>query len=62
MSEQTKPVPACPYCSKPMEQPHKARIVDRGYDPVRRKQFVRTRELEFCSPPCAGNYQMGCEG
>lgn len=54
--------PRCPYCSKPMLTPHTGRIVDRGWDPVRKKQFVRSREMHFCSSPCAGNYQMGCEG
>lgn len=59
---ETKPAPTCPYCSKPIEKPVPRRIIDRGYDPIRRKQYVREREIEFCSAQCGGNYQMGCEG
>lgn len=54
--------PSCPYCSKPMLTPYTGKITDRGYDNYRKKQYVRTREMQFCSAPCAGNYQMGCEG
>lgn len=54
--------PTCPYCSKPMEKPVTHRIIDRGWDNVRRRQYVRTREMQFCSDACGGSYQMGCEG
>ena len=52
----------CPYCYQPIEAAVKAEIIDRGYDNLRRKQYVRKREMEFCSTACASNYQMGCEG
>lgn len=55
-------VAKCPYCCQVIESAVKARIIDRGYDNVRRKQYVRTREMDFCSTDCASNYQMGCEG
>lgn len=59
----TKPTVAkCPYCYKPIEAAVKSEIIDRGYDNVRRKQYVRRREMEFCSAACASSYQMGCEG
>lgn len=54
--------PTCPYCSKPMETPVPRKIIDRGWNPVTRRQFVRERTLDFCSAECGGNYQMGCEG
>jgi hypothetical protein len=54
--------PKCTYCYKPIEEVVKATIIDRGYDNVRRKQYVRTREMEFCSTACASNYQASCEG
>lgn len=60
MSDQ--PEKKCPYCGHPITSPHTSRIIDRSRDPVTRKQYVRTREIEFCSPKCGGNYQMGCEG
>ena len=52
----------CPYCYKPIDTAVKAQIIDRGYDDVRRKQYVRQREMDFCSTVCGSNYQMGCEG
>jgi endogenous inhibitor of DNA gyrase (YacG/DUF329 family) len=52
----------CTYCGKPAETPVRAKIIDQAYDNVRRKKYVRTRELEFCSKACASYYQMGCEG
>jgi uncharacterized protein with PIN domain len=64
-TETTNPQPTvtkCPYCDKPIEAAVKAKIIDRGYDNVRRKQYVRKRDMEFCSTACASNYQMGCEG
>lgn len=54
--------PRCPYCDKPMDQPVTRNIIDRGWDNVRRKQYVRKRDMEFCSDQCGSNYQMGCEG
>jgi hypothetical protein len=54
--------PRCLYCSKPMHTPVTRRIIDRGWDSVRRKQYVRERDMQFCSAQCGGNYQMGCEG
>lgn len=53
---------ACPFCGKPIDEPVKRRIVDRGWDHMRHKQFVREREMEFCSEEHATSYQMGCEG
>ena len=52
----------CPYCGKPIETPAVRKIIDRGWDSVWRKQYVREREMKFCSRSCGGNYQMGCEG
>ena len=62
MNNETKPVKSCPYCSKPIKTPVARKIIDRAWDNVRRKQYVRSREIEFCSTTCGGNYQMGCEG
>lgn len=58
--EQAKP--KCPYCAKPLELPVKRTIIDRGWDSYLRRQYVRKREMEFCSSQCGGSYQMGCEG
>lgn len=52
----------CPQCGKPMTAPVTRRIIDRGWNPAMRKQFVRQRDLQFCSDKCGGHYQMGCEG
>lgn len=52
----------CPYCGKGIEAPVSKKIIDRGWDSVRRKQYVRERDIEFCSVQCGGNYQIGCEG
>lgn len=52
----------CPQCGKPIETPAPRLIRDRGYDNVRRRQYVRERTIEFCSSRCGGDYQMGCEG
>ena len=54
--------PNCQQCGKPIEAPVARKIIDRGWDPLQRRQFVREREIEFCSAKCGGNYQMGCEG
>lgn len=64
MSEQTPAtVPVnCTYCGKAAETPVQAKIIDQAYDNVRRKKYVRERELPFCSKEHAGYYQMGCEG
>lgn len=62
MSEAAQPERKCPYCSQPIITPHTSRIIDRAYNHVLRKQYARTRDMEFCSPKCGGNYQMGCEG
>ncbi|MED5607822.1 hypothetical protein VV867_08995 [Pseudomonas sp. JH-2] len=63
MDQQQNVVAAkCTYCGNPTEAPVKAKIIDQAYDNVRRKKYVRTRELEFCSRACAGYYQMSCEG
>lgn len=59
---EAKPAPKCPYCYKPIEKPVSHRIIYRDYDPARRKQCVRERTMEFCTPECGSNYQMGCEG
>jgi len=56
------PLPRCPQCGGPIETPVARRIIDRGWNPVLRKQFVRERTVEFCSGKCGGDYQMGCEG
>ena len=52
----------CPQCSKPIETAVPRQIIDRGWNEHLRKQYVRTRTLEFCSETCGGHYQMGCEG
>jgi hypothetical protein len=65
MNQETAAAPVvktCPYCGKPIDTPVVRKIFDRAYDHVRRKQYVRERDVEFCSPQCGGNYQMGCEG
>jgi hypothetical protein len=56
------PEQTCPYCCKGVQQPYKAQIIDRGWNNVQRRQYVRTRDMEFCSRECASSYQMGCEG
>lgn len=56
------PAPSCPYCSKPIETAHTREIIDRGWNNIQRRQYVRTREMQFCSTQCGGYYQMGCEG
>lgn len=61
----TKSSPAaknCTYCGKPIETLAQREIIYRGYDQVRRKQVVKKECMDFCSPQCGGNYQMGCEG
>ncbi|CAB3784655.1 hypothetical protein LMG28138_01852 [Pararobbsia alpina] len=59
----TQAAPAkCPYCTQAITTPHTMKIIDRAYDHVMRKQYVRTRAMDFCSSKCGGNYQMGCEG
>lgn len=62
MTEPLKVGDKCPYCGKPIDAVHNQKIIDRGWNAVLRKQDVRTREMQFCSPKCGGNYQMGCEG
>jgi endogenous inhibitor of DNA gyrase (YacG/DUF329 family) len=52
----------CPQCGEPINAVHNARIWDRGWNPVERRQYVRERIMQFCSTKCAGDYQMGCEG
>ncbi len=52
----------CPYCGQPIETVHNAQIIDRTRDPITRRAYVRKQIMQFCSPKCAGNYQMGCEG
>ncbi len=55
-------LPKCPQCGKPMDKPVTRNIIDRGYNQLTRRQYVRERNLEFCSKECGGHYQMGCEG
>jgi hypothetical protein len=62
VSEPLKAGDKCPYCGTLIQTVHNARIIDRGWNPVTRKQYVRERVMQFCSPKCGGNYQMGCEG
>lgn len=52
----------CAYCGKPIETKTTREIFYRGYDHVRRKQVLKREYMDFCSPQCGGNYQMGCEG
>ncbi len=54
--------PKCPQCGKPIESPVARKIIDRGWNSSTRRQYVRERNMEFCSAKCGGNYQMGCEG
>lgn len=61
-TESQKAEQRCPYCLEVIETPHRAAIIRIGYDQVRRKKAVIREVLTFCSPPCAGSYQMGCEG
>ena len=56
------PSQKCPQCGQPMPEPVTRRIIDRGWNPATRKQFVRQRDVQFCSEKCGGHYQMGCEG
>jgi len=67
MNETTAPTQAAPqkpcrYCGKPIETLAQREIIYRGYDPQQRKQVVKKERMDFCSPQCGGNYQMGCEG
>jgi hypothetical protein len=62
MGETLKPGDKCPYCGKPVEVVHNAKIIYRGYDRITRRQCVKQEVMQFCSLQCAGNYQMGCEG
>ncbi len=60
---QSTPSPKnCTYCGKQIEALAQREVIYRGYDPVRRKQVVKRERMDFCSPQCGGNYQMGCEG
>ena len=52
----------CPQCSQPIEAPVVRTIHDRGFNPLTRKQYARTRDVTFCSEKCGGHYQMGFEG
>jgi hypothetical protein len=52
----------CPYCRKPIEVGVTRRIIDRAWNDVAQKQYVRTRSMIFCSETCGRHYQMGCEG
>lgn len=54
--------PKCPQCYKPIETPVKRRIFGRGYNPVTRKQFAETRDMEFCSEQCGLHHQYSLEG
>lgn len=56
------PAPKCPQCGKEMSAPVTRRIIDRGWNPHTRKQFVRQQDRKFCSDICGAHYQMGCEG
>lgn len=67
MTTPSSPLPdterlACPYCWKPIDQPVTHTIRDIGWNNVLRRQYARTREMQFCSDACGSNYQMGCEG
>ena len=59
---ETAPPVKCTYCGKPANPVVHKKIIDQAYDNVRRKKYVRTRELPFCSAEHGSNYQMGCEG
>lgn len=52
----------CPYCGTIIDTPVMRSVIDRAWDNVRRKQFVRERKMIFCSESCGSRYQMGCEG
>jgi len=60
MSETTNK--KCPQCWKLIESPVLRTIIDRGWDSISRRQYVRERTMEFCSEKCGEHYQMGCEG
>jgi hypothetical protein len=62
MDEPLRAGDRCPQCGEPIDAVHNARIRDRGWNPVARRQYVLERIMQFCSPTCAGDYQMGCEG
>lgn len=61
-TDPTKAPKQCTYCSKPIEALHQREIIYRGYDRVQLRQVVKKERMDFCSPQCGGNYQMGCEG
>jgi len=52
----------CTYCRKPIETLVRKNIVFRDYDHTRQKQFVNTKEFDFCSTKCASNEQCSREG
>lgn len=52
----------CAYCGKPIETLTRREIFRRDRDPRTRRACVKRDIMDFCSPVCGGNYQMGCEG
>lgn len=51
-NNEATPKPLCGYCNKPIETPHKRKIISR---PPR-------GEMTFCSPECGLHMQWACEG
>lgn len=60
--ESEKPAIKCTRCREPVDKPIYATIIDQAYDHVRRKKYVRTQSLPFCSKEHADHHQWSCEG
>jgi|GEM_PF-5600859 len=59
---QTNTKPKCPQCNKEIANPVSDTIIQRAYDPNRRRKFIERAVMEFCSQTCASHYQMSREG
>lgn len=62
MTEVLKAGDKCPQCGKPIEAVHNQQIMYRDRDRITGRQCLRKEIMQFCSPKCAGHYQMGCDG
>lgn len=62
MEQTQEPSKKCSYCDKPIETLTRREIFRRDRDPYTRNAITRKDLMDFCSPRCGGNYQMGCEG
>ncbi|TWC18144.1 hypothetical protein FBY06_11569 [Pseudomonas sp. SJZ085] len=59
---QTDTAVKCVRCRQPVEKPIYRNIIDQAFDPVRRKKYVRTQNLPFCSEEHYSHEQMSREG